>query len=72
MSYLSQIIEEADRFEDRKIFNTKWSERNWLHLMKLYRYSNRARGLVSRQQKQNRTCVVPSFKKQKHATDSSR
>lgn len=65
MSYVDHITEEADQFEDRKVFHRGWSERNWRHLMKLYRYINRSRGLKSNQQRDSRCCFVPTSRKRK-------
>lgn len=62
MNYLDNVLQETERFEDLRIFKSKYSERNWRHLMKLYRYSNRARGLHSIQDKSSRSCFVPPHK----------
>ena len=71
MTYLSNIAEETDIFEDRKVFHANWSERNWRHLMKLYRYMNRARGIKSYQHPDSRSCFVPSARKRKRTTSAA-
>lgn len=65
MSYLEHITEEANQFEDRKVFHLAWSERNWRHLMKLYRYINRSRGIQSNQRHDSRCCFVPTMRKRR-------
>lgn len=59
MTYLEHLSEEASSYEDKKVFKHRWSERSWRHLMKLYRYMNRARGLRSTQNKDSRSSFVP-------------